>query len=67
MKPAIRKRDSRACNEIFDGGGHQHLTRACERRDPLTDMDGDAADVVTSKLDLSGVKSRSYFISQWPD
>ena len=57
---AVRKRDTRADDEVLDGARDEHLVRAGERADPRADVDGHAADVVADELALAGVQAGSH-------
>ena len=45
----------RARGEVFHRGAHENLPGACERADPRADVDREAANVVASEFDLTGV------------
>jgi hypothetical protein len=50
--------DVSASDQILQGPGHEALVRLGQRRDPRSDVYGDAAHVVIDDLDLPRVKSR---------
>src|SRR5262245_55641043 len=56
MGAAISERDARPADEVDDGAGHEDFVGLGECLDPLGDVDGDAADVLTGQLDFAGVE-----------
>src|SRR5205807_2060345 len=58
--------EARAGDEVDDGLGHEHLPRPGLGRDPLADVDGDAADVAAPQLDLAGVDAGPHVDPQRP-
>jgi len=51
-------------NEVDDGPRHEDLAGIGQPGHALSEVDGDAGDVVTSKLDLAGVESSAQLQTQ---
>src|SRR5215218_1085791 len=58
--------DVRADDQVLDGAGDEDLAGRGERADPRPDIDGDAGDVLTADLALSGVQTRPHVDPQLP-
>ena len=54
---AYRETDVSASDQVLQGPGHEALVRLGQRRDPRSDVHGDAALVVFDHFDLTRVKS----------
>src|SRR5437879_3818137 len=65
--PTIGKPDLRTRNEVGNGSRHQHLIGPGGRGHPCRDMHGDAADIVSAKLDLSRMHPCSDLEAQAPN
>jgi hypothetical protein len=48
-----------ASHQVDDGSRDEHIAGTCERLDPLRQVHGDAADVISAKLDLAGVDAEA--------
>jgi hypothetical protein len=57
MRPSIRELDTRACDQVFDCAGNQHLLGMCRARNARPDMHRDAADIVTNLFAFAGMQA----------
>ena len=67
MDSAIGEYEPGTRHEVFDRPGHEDFSRSRLRRDALTDVHRDPADVVFADLDLAGVQTGAYFDAERPD
>jgi hypothetical protein len=64
---AVDKRQPRTRHEVLHGARNEHLARTGERSDAGSDVDRNAADVVSTSLDLSGVKADPHLHAESSD
>jgi hypothetical protein len=57
MRSAILESNARPCDEVFDGVRHEDLTGTGRRGDARSDVDRDAADLLTDDLALAGMQA----------
>ena len=57
MRSAILESNAGPCDEVFDGVRHEDLTGTGRRGDARSDVDRDAADLLTDDLALAGMQA----------
>ena len=65
--PSIPERDTRAGHQIGDGAGDKHFAGLGRSRHPRADVDRDAGQLPTDRLDLPGVQANPDFDAQGAD
>jgi hypothetical protein len=64
MSATVGEANARACDEVLDGAGNEHLTGLGGRNNTRPDVQSDTANLRTHHLDLPSMQTSAYLDSQ---